>query len=126
MVRLVPQADPSEAVGELIDDPWLSLGCAPDPSGCTVEFSDPDFPALGRTVAYYVRAIQEPTPAVNGANLRCQRDEHGECLAPRPCHGGDGLTAYEDDCLAEIEERAWSSPIWLDPSPLPGRPGAPG
>ena len=126
VVRLIPQANASEPVGELIADPWLSLACAPDPSGCTVEFADPDFPDLGRTAAYYVRAIQEATPAVNGANLRCKRDERGECLSLDPCHGGDARTAYEDDCLAEIEERAWSSPIWIDPPPPSGRPDSRG
>ena len=76
----------------------------------TVE--DEDFLRDGRETIYYVRAIQEPSLAVNGAPLRCERDEAGSCVRSRPCQRGpDG---WPDDCLAEVEERAWSSPIFLD------------
>jgi hypothetical protein len=69
---------------------------------------------MGRDTLYYVRAIEAPSPAVNGANLRCQRDGAGRCVELEPCHGAEDRTAYEDDCLATVEERAWSSPIFLD------------
>ena len=77
-----------------------------------VEFDDPDFVAAGRDVAYYVRAIQEATPAVNAGGLRCERGAAGDCTRVRPCFG-DYRTPYEDDCLSENEERAWSSPIYV-------------
>jgi hypothetical protein len=50
---------------------------------------------------------------VNGAQLRCQFDEAGACRSVSPCYA-DPRTEYEDDCLAEGEERAWSSPIYVD------------
>jgi hypothetical protein len=61
-----------------------------------------------------VRAIQEPSPAINGGGLRCQFDESGRCLEVHPCYG-DYRTPASDDCLTAIEQRAWSSPIYLDP-----------
>ena len=120
VVRIRPQAHEHEALAELIEDPWRILDCPADPAGCVVEFSDPDYVEAGRDTVYYVRAIQEPTPAVNGGNLRCSRDEYGNCINLHPCHGSEALTPYQDDCLETIEERAWSSPIWVDrisPSP---------
>ena len=115
-----------EPVGDLIEDPWKTLPCRAEGEGCVVEFEDLDFPSSGRGAAYYVRAIQEPTPAVNGGNLRCERDATGACVSPSPCHGDDGKTDYEDDCTEPIEERAWSSPIWVDPLPPPGGHAAAG
>ena len=78
-----------------------------------VEFDDPDFAVSGRDVAYYVRAIQEPTLAVNAGGLRCDRDAQGNCVQVHPCFG-DYRTPYGDDCLSENEERAWSSPIYVN------------
>ena len=94
-------------------DPWRSFECEPDPSGCAVVFSDPEFAAAGRDSLYYVRAIEAPSPAVNAANLRCRYDEQGNCVEVDPCFG-DYRTDYQDDCLAETEERAWSSPIFVE------------
>jgi hypothetical protein len=114
VVRIRPQQDAGEAPGSLIEDPWRILPCPPG-DVCSVEFEDPDFVAGGRSALYYVRAIQEPTQAVNGAGLRCQkRDERGVCLEVDPCYG-DFRTPASDDCLAPVQERAWSSPIFVDP-----------
>lgn len=115
VIRLRPQVAATESYADAVDDPYLVLRCTADSAGCSAEFTDPELPSLPGGAAYYVRAIQEPTPAVNGDNLRCHRDERGRCIEASPCHGDDALTAYEDDCLALIEERAWSSPIWIDP-----------
>ncbi len=114
VVRMRPQVRDDEAVGPLVEDPWRTFDCPESEDGCAVEFEDPGFPSSGRDAIYYVRAIEEPSPAVNGANLRCTYDAEGNCLRLDPCHGNDGLTDYQDDCLAEVEERAWSSPIWVD------------
>jgi hypothetical protein len=76
------------------------------------EFEDPDFVPGGRDATYYVRAVQEPTPAVNAGALRCDYDAEGRCVQTHPCYG-DYRTSFADDCLAPAEERAWSSPIYL-------------
>ncbi len=114
VVRIRPQLRADEPLAPLIEDPWRSFPCPADPAGCTVEFEDPGFRAQGREVLYYVRAVQEPTLAVNAGGLRCVEDESGECVAVQPCYGDD-RTPADDDCLSEHEERAWSSPIFLVP-----------
>ncbi len=113
VIRIRPQEHPEEDVDALIEDPWRRFKCSPDPVGCVVEFEDPDYPASGRDVLYYARAIQEETPAVNGANLRTEFDAEGNAVRTRPCYG-DYRTDFGDDCLAPVKERAWSSPIFLD------------
>src|SRR5207247_1932083 len=74
VVRIRPQVRPGEPVRELIEDPWRRIDCPRDPAGCTAEFDDPSFLMSGRPGLYYVRAVEEPTPAVNAGGLRCARD----------------------------------------------------
>lgn len=114
VVRIRPQQREDEPLEALIEDPWRVIPCEGDGELCTVEFQDPELTESGRDALYYVRAIQEPTMAVNAGNLRC---EGGTCT---PCFG-DFRTPMSEDCLAENEERAWSSPIWLrfDPALAP-------
>jgi hypothetical protein len=114
VVRIQAAMDVSEPIAPLIEDPWRTLDCPGTPEGCSVEFEDLDFGRDGRETIYYVRAIQEPTPAVNGGNLRCEYDEQGRCVELTPCFGDD-RTDPDDDCLAPLEERAWSSPIFVTP-----------
>ena len=106
------QVSPDEPIESLIEDPWLRHECPPDPAGCSVEFEDPEFVAGGREFVYYARAVQRATPTVNGGGLRCEYDDAGRCVRVRPCYG-DYRTAFDDDCLAPAEHRAWSSPIWV-------------
>ncbi|MFW5925835.1 MAG: DUF3604 domain-containing protein [Myxococcota bacterium] len=113
VIRVRPQVRPDEPIGTLVEDPWRSLPC-PSEGPCEVTFEDPDLGPADRLTAYYVRAIQEPTEAVNGGQLRCERNARGECTRVRPCYG-DYRTDADDDCLETVEERAWSSPIWVQP-----------
>ncbi|NND30253.1 MAG: DUF3604 domain-containing protein [Myxococcales bacterium] len=109
VVRIARQMQDSESIDELIDDPWLTFPCPPGAAVCEVEFEDSAFLESSRELLYYVRAVQEPTPAVNAGGLRC--DDDGKC---EPCYGGY-RTDWDDDCLSMNEERAWSSPIYLTP-----------
>ncbi len=116
VVRIRPQSRPDEPVETLIEDPWLRFECPPDARGCVVRFEDPDHSRAQRDTVYYVRALQEATPAVNGANLRTRFDSDGNPLEVSPCYG-DYRTASEDGCLSPVQERAWSSPIFIDWAP---------
>jgi hypothetical protein len=110
VVRIRPQRARGEPVAPLVEDPWRRFACPPDPAGCRVEFEDPE---LERDTVYYVRALQEPTPAINGAGLRASFDARGEARSVEPCRG-NARTPIDDDCLAPVRERAWSSPIYVD------------
>ncbi|HSW12045.1 MAG TPA: DUF3604 domain-containing protein [Solimonas sp.] len=114
IVRIRRQADLHEPLKPLIEDPWKVLRCADGGQGCSVEFEDPEYPQIGREVLYYARAIQHAEPTINGAQLRCEYDDKGQCIAVKPCHG-DARTPLDDQCLAEVEHRAWSSPIFVRP-----------
>ncbi len=113
VVRVRPQREAGEDIGQLIDDPWLRHDCAPDPAGCAYSFEDPEYELSERDAVYYVRALQEVTPAINAANYRTTFDAAGNAVRVDPCHGGD-RTPAGDDCLAPAQERAWSSPIFVD------------
>ncbi len=106
VVRIGRQMKTTESIDELIEDPWLTIPCPEDAEVCEVEFDDPWYESAGREVLYYVRAIQEPTPAVNAGGLRCEGD------VCKPCYG-DYRVPFDDDCLTMDQERAWSSPIYL-------------
>ncbi len=113
VIRILPQDKPGENIARLIKDPWKRLPCNDKGQGCVVKFSDPEFTKLRRDAVYYVRAHQEPTPVVNGDNLRCTYDDSGKCIKSNPCHG-DYRVARDNDCLAKKPEMAWSSPIYVD------------
>ena len=109
VIRIRPQNAPGEPIEPLIEDPWRSFECDEDPSGCSVTFDDPDYARFGRDTVYYVRAFEEPAPGINSGGIECERDAAGQCTKVSLC-GVDRT----DDCLAEHEPRAWSSPIFVD------------
>jgi hypothetical protein len=118
VVRIRPQQRADEPVDGLVEDPWRVFACPADPAGCRATFSDEDFAGSGRGALYYVRAVESPSAAVGANPLHCKRDAGGRCVEMNPCFG----RANDDDCLAETEERAWSSPIFVDPASAPGSP----
>ena len=94
----------------LIEDPWQVHACPGDPAGCQIAFTDTEFLTTARDAVYYVRAIEAPSPAVGADPLGCRYDESGRCVEVDAC----SQRPDDDDCLAETEERAWSSPIFVD------------
>ncbi len=110
IVRIRPGADPAD-LALRIEDPWLRIPCPGDAAGCSATFEDPDFGDVDRV--YYARALQEPTPAIDGANLRARFDADGRAVSVEPCRVG-WRAEPGDDCLAPVRERAWSSPLFLD------------
>jgi hypothetical protein len=113
VVRIRPQTRPGEDVAALIEDVWRTLPCNDVGQGCVVEFTDAEFARSRRDAVYYVRAIQEPTPRINGGNLRPTRDAQGRTTAVDPCWG-DYRTPRSDNCTTDVEERAWASPIYVN------------
>jgi hypothetical protein len=110
VIRIRPQVGGGEDVAALVDDPWKVLACPGDPEGCQVAFTDGEFEGSARDALYYVRAIEAPSQAVGADPLGCRRDDTGRCVEIDPCFGRPA----GDDCLAETEERAWSSPIFVN------------
>jgi hypothetical protein len=88
-----------------------------------VHFEDDEFAAAGRDALYYVRAVQEETPAINGDGMRTEFDAQGRAVSVRPCYG-DARTPLDDECLAPAQERAWSSPIFVNHPNFINRPNA--
>jgi hypothetical protein len=111
VVRIRSQRGPEEAIGPLIEDPWKTLPCPADGSGCQALFSDPEFGVAGRATRYYVRAIEAASPVIAADPLGCERDTEGRCVELDPCFERPD----DDDCTAPSEQRAWSSPIFVDP-----------
>lgn len=110
IVRIRPQRSPDEAIVGLVEDPWRVVDCEPDPQGCVATFSDESYMREGRDTLYYARAIEAPSLAVAADPLGCRRDESGRCVQVDPCFGRPD----SNECLSQTEERAWSSPIFVN------------
>lgn len=112
VVRIRPQVHPDETVAPLIENDWRVFDCPAKGEGCVVEFDDPDFEAGKRSTLYYARVIQEPEALIGGDPFGCEYDAQGECIKRTYCVGSE--TTPDNNCLAEAEPRAWSSPIFVD------------
>ncbi len=110
VVRIRPQISADEEPESLIEDPWKTFTCTPDPAGCIVTFEDADFLGAEREAVYYVRAYEEPISAINAEGVRCTFDEDGRCVEVDLC----GQGGERDNCLGDQEPRAWSSPLFLE------------
>jgi hypothetical protein len=102
VIKITPQIYAGETVSSLIQDPWKTIPCQ-GTGECIAKFEDETF---SRDSVYYVRAIQGPTPAINGSALN-KRDTFELCK-------GSFRTDLTDDCLSFTNERAWSSPIYIN------------
>jgi hypothetical protein len=103
IIKITPQSYAGESVIPLIDDAWKTISCE-GKSECVIKFEDQSYT---RDSVYYVRAIQESTPAINGNSSLTENNEFKLCK-------GSFRTSLADDCLSNINERAWSSPIYLN------------
>tara|TARA_Y100001970_G_scaffold224281_1_gene276399 strand:- start:5836 stop:7995 length:2160 start_codon:yes stop_codon:yes gene_type:complete len=102
VIKITPQSYSGESINTLIQDPWKVISCN-GASECSAEFEDQNF---SRDSVYYVRAIQEQTLAINGSSLS-QRENFKLCK-------GSFRTDINDNCLSPTNERAWSSPIYIN------------
>jgi hypothetical protein len=114
VVRIRTQQRADQDVAPLIEDPWRTFACDGDSEGCQVVFSDPEFARDRRDTSYYVRAIEAASPVIDADPLGCGagsgREGEGPCVELDPCFDRPD----DDDCLSDSEQRAWSSPIFVD------------
>tara|TARA_B000000532_G_scaffold99140_4_gene79465 strand:+ start:6579 stop:8795 length:2217 start_codon:yes stop_codon:yes gene_type:complete len=113
VIKILPQKFENENLDNLIIDPWKVFNCD-GTEECVITFSDYNFSIDKRDALYYVRAIEKESKAVNANNLRCELDQFGNCIEVNICYGSPLQTPREEDCLANTQERAWSSPIFVD------------
>ena len=113
IIKIIPQQYQDEKLDDLIMDPWKSFKCN-GTEECLVTFTDSDFETQARDALYYARAIEKESKAVNAGNLRCEVDAFGQCKEVNICYGSPIQNPREEDCLANTQERAWSSPIFVD------------
>jgi len=114
VVRIRTQQTSGEDVAPLIEDPWKTFACDGGSEGCQVVFSDPAFARDRRDTSYYVRAIEAASPVIDADPLGCRGESgdaaDGGCVELDPCFDRPDA----DDCLSDSEQRAWSSPIFVD------------
>ena len=112
IVKITPTTE-LDSISNNIQDPWKVFTCNDKGEGCSANFFDDEYVLDNKSSLYYARAIQEPTNMVGGDPLRCEINEAGECIKIRPCYSSGPDFDPNDDCLAPVGERAWSSPIFL-------------
>ena len=107
VIKITPQEYPGEQVADLIYDAWKTFDCSNN-EFCEITFTDEEFT---RDSVYYIRALQEPTLAINGKQIEIFSDQNKN--SARICKGSF-KSDLEDDCLFPTQERAWSSPIFVN------------
>ena len=116
ITRIRPQQAPDEPVEGLIEHKWKVFQCPlqgqEQSQGCTVEFSDPDFPQSRRAAVYYARVLQAEQLLISGDPFGCEYDEAGTCIQRNYCINENA--GPDQDCLGKAEPRAWTSPIYID------------
>ncbi len=112
VIRIRPQLGPGEPISPLVEENWRVFECPSDGNACVIEFDDPEYSSSKRAALYYARVIQESQPLIGGDPFGCEYDEEGNCIRRNYCIGSNA--APENNCLAEAEPRAWTSPIFLD------------
>jgi hypothetical protein len=112
IIKIIPSPNPDKFPDQ-IQDPWKIFNCMDSIEGCEIKFTDDTYNDSQGDVVYYARAIQNPTLAVGGDPLRCTLDGEGNCIKIKPCYASGEDFDPEDDCLAPVGERAWSSPLFL-------------
>jgi hypothetical protein len=113
IVRIRPQVSPDESIAPLIENSWRVFECPASGEGCTVEFEDADYSIAQRPALYYARVIQAAEPLIGGDPFGCEYNEQGECIRRNYCIGANATP--DNNCLAEAEPRAWTSPIFVEP-----------
>lgn len=113
LVRIFPQNKANEDPSTLIHDVHQRVDCLAKEGPCQLRIEDPGFLKHKRDAIYYVRAIEESGLAINASGLRCKDKA---CKKLDPCYGDYRVDA-KDDCLAPVEQRAWSSPIYVKYDP---------
>ena len=107
VIKITPQEYAGERVAGLIHDAWKTFDCSNN-EFCEINFVDEEFT---RDSVYYIRAVQEPTLAINGKQIEIFSDQDKNIA--KICKGSY-KTDLEDDCLFPNQERAWSSPIFVN------------
>ena len=108
VIKITPQEYQGEPINTLIHDAWQVFACPNAASFCDITFTDD---AFTRDSVYYVRVLQEPSPAINGQQLSMVYTAEGRSV--NICKGSY-QTIQSDNCLAPAQERAWSSPIYIN------------
>jgi hypothetical protein len=107
VIKITPQEYRGERIADLINDAWKTIECPKNNKICEATFTDNNYI---RDSVYYVRAIQEGIQAINGKQIV---NNNGDMTKIKICKGGY-QTNLQDDCLYSSEERAWSSPIFIN------------
>jgi hypothetical protein len=108
VIKITPQEYQGELIADLINDTWQTFVCPKNNKFCEITFSDNEFT---RDSVYYVRAIQEGIEAINGQQIESINSiENAEIKICK----GSYKTDLKDQCLFNSEERAWSSPIFIN------------